>query len=96
MGKPRKTPTTAPITVQLSNINTALEQLLNIQTGVALAIATLGQIGDFDAQTVLSGVADIFQALSTLTCTVRAAGVGTTVVFDGDRPCSASTMRLLQ
>lgn len=76
--------------VQLSfplvNIKSALDHLLTIQTGVALAIATLGQAGVFGEPTALDGVADIFLALMRLLdnpCSDPAGGVDTTVVFNG-------------
>lgn len=59
-------PCSAPISVPLVSVKSTLDYLLNVQTGVALAIATLGQIGVFDATTVLEGVADIFAALGAM------------------------------
>lgn len=82
------------ISIPLLNVKSALEYLLNIQMGVALAIATLGQVGAFDSSTVLDGVADIFAAIAAMTdaaCSHDSCGVDTTVVLDGVVPCSAST-----
>lgn len=63
-----RVPRSASISVPLVNVKSTMDCLLGIQTGVALAIATLGQVGVFDAPTVLDGVADIFRALNTLAC----------------------------
>lgn len=83
---------TVSISVPLTSVKSALEHLLNLQTGVALAIATLGQVGAFDASTVLDGVADIFLAIAAMSVSV----VDTTVVFDGAASCLASTTQLQQ